>query len=119
MTRAKNTVARKHRVKRILKKAKGYFGRKKNLFSVAKQNVVRAGMYAFAHRRKKKGQFGRLWNVRINAGLKEIDEKLSYARFVHMKNQQNIKLDRKLLAFLATEQPSVFSEVVKAVREKK
>lgn len=116
MPRAKNNVARKHRVKRILKQAKGFFGRKKT-YSVAKQNVIRAGMYAYAHRRKKKGDFRRLWTVRISAGLESLGGDLVYSRFIHLLSRHDIQLNRKVLAYLALHQPEVFSSIVEEVKK--
>lgn len=115
MPKAKNTVVRKHRVKRVLQKAKGFFGRKKNLYSVAKQNVIRAGMYALAHRRKKKGDFSRLWNVRINAALQSVEGDLSYSRFINLLKKSNVRLNRKVLAYFASNDIKLFSDVVREV----
>ena len=114
MPRSKNSPARKARVKKILSLAKGYYGKRKNLLGMAKQSVVRSQMFAFAHRRRKKGDFRRLWNVRINAGLS--DSGIKYSKFIFALKKANVLLDRKSLSYLAMKDPEGFSEVVKKVK---
>jgi large subunit ribosomal protein L20 len=114
MPRAKNNPAKKQRTKKILKQAKGYFGKRKNLLRLAKQSVVRSGMFAFAHRRKKKGDFRRLWQVRINAALRELD--VSYSKFIDYLKKANVLLNRKTLAHLAVNDPECFKAVVDQVK---
>ncbi|MEX0931563.1 MAG: 50S ribosomal protein L20 [Candidatus Paceibacterota bacterium] len=113
MTRVKRgTIALKRR-RSVLSKAKGYrFGRstKERLAKVA---VVKAGSYAFAHRKDKKGDFRRLWTVRINAAL--TPHGISYSKFIDTLKKKNIKLDRKILSTLAQANPESFKRVVEKV----
>jgi large subunit ribosomal protein L20 len=115
MPRAKNNVARKRRVTKILKEAKGYYGKRKNLIRIAKQSVVRSGMFAFAHRRKKKSDFRKLWQVRINAALESFG--ISYSKFIHALKKADIVLNRKSLAYLAATDPGTFKSVVDQVSD--
>lgn len=111
MTRVKRGTLKKKRKKEMLKKAKGYrFGRG-NKYKQAKEAVTHAGAHAFAHRRKKKGDFRRLWQVKISAGLRE--HGLSYSKFIGLLGKKEIALDRKILADLAENEPETFAEVVK------
>ena len=114
MPRSKSSVASKERKKKILKQSKGYFGKRKNVYSIAKQSVVRSGMYAFAHRRKKKRDFIRLWNVRINAAVREFE--LNYSQFIYGLKKSNIGLNKKVLSNMAIDDKKAFSEVVKIVK---
>ena len=113
MPRSKSSVTHKARVKKVLSQAKGYYGKRKNIFRIAKQSVVRSGAFAYAHRRKKKGDFRRIWTVRINAALAPYEMK--YSRFIHLLDKSNIQLDRKCLAYLAANDAQAFKAVVKAV----
>ena len=110
MPRSKSSVSHKVRVKKVLKQAKGYYGKRKNIYSIAKQSVVRSGMYAFAHRKKKKGDFRRLWNVRINAALRPLG--VSYSKFINALTKSNVKLNRKVLAYLACNDLVGFKKIV-------
>lgn len=102
------------RRKNILSKAKGFrFGRGTKKRG-AKEAVTHAGMHAFAHRRRKKGDYRRIWQVRISAGLAEYE--LSYSKFIGLLNKKDIKLDRKILADLAENEPKAFEAVVKEVK---
>ena len=114
MPRSKSSVTRKARVKKILKQAKGYFGKRKNLFSVANQSVLRSGMYSFAHRRKKKRDFIRLWNMRINAAVRE--HGLSYSKFMNQLKKTGIALNRKSLSNLAIEDREAFKVIVDLIK---
>ncbi len=116
MPRSKSSVPKKARHKKVLKQAKGYRGKRKNLFTLANQSVVRSGMFAFAHRKKKKGEYRALWNIRISAGLG--DSGLTYSRFIHALKLANIVLDRKSLAHIAAEDPEAFQKLIEAVRAK-
>ena len=116
MPRAKNNVARNARTKKVLKLAKGNFGRRKNLYSIAKQSAMRAGMFAFAHRKRKKGEFRRLWHARINAAVRKVDASLNYSRFTHLLSLSGVGLNRKSLAYLATHDEAVFEKVVDEVK---
>ena len=116
MARVKGGKTSNKRRKNILAMTKGYrFGRstKKRM---AKEAIFHAGKYAFAHRRDKKNDFRRLWNVRLNAGLRQIDEKLSYSKFIGTLNKKGIKVNRKMLSELAMNSPAAFERFVKQVR---
>ncbi len=109
----RGTISNKHR-KSTLKKTKGYrFGRSTKERE-AKVAILKAGVHAFAHRRDKKNDFRRLWNIKIGAGLKPLE--LSYSKFIGLLKKNNIDLDRKILAGLAQHDPEVFAQVVAAVK---
>lgn len=114
MTRVKKGVNALKNRKNVLRKVKGYrFGRSKKERQ-ANEAIFHAGTYSFAHRRDKKGDFRRLWNVRLSALLKE--HGLSYSKFIPLLKKQNIALDRKILGELALENPKVLLKIVEAVR---
>ena len=109
----KGTNALKTR-KNVLKSVKGYrFGRSKKERQ-AYEAISHAGAYAFAHRRDKKGDFRRLWNVRLSAALKEAG--LSYSKFIPALKKKGIALDRKILSQLAAEHPETFKKVLEAIK---
>jgi len=110
MPRVRNAAATKKRRKKVLKKAKGYFGNKSRLFRYAKDAVERAESYAYRDRRKKKTTFRQLWIVRINAACRA--EGLRYSQFINGLNKADIKLDRKALSELAIHEPDVFKELI-------
>lgn len=114
MPRSVNAVAAKNRRKKYLKRAKGFWGRRKNVFTVAKNAVEKAWLYSYTGRKLKKRNFRRLWIARINAAVRE--EGLSYSKFIHMLNQNDVNLNRKVLADLAVNDPATFKEIVKAVK---
>ena len=99
MPRVKRGVTARARHKKIIKLAKGYRGRRKNVFRVAKQAVIRAGQMAYRDRRQRKRQFRALWIARINAAARECD--LSYSRFINGLSKAGVLLDRKVLADIA------------------
>ena len=99
MPRVKRGVTAHARHKKILKKAKGYYGARSRVLRVAKQAVTKAGQYAYRDRRQRKRQFRALWIVRINAGARE--HGLSYSRFINGLKKASIEIDRKVLADLA------------------
>lgn len=100
--------------KNVLKRVKGYrFGRSKKERQ-AREAIAHAGNHAFAHRRKKKGDFRRLWTVRLNAALRPLG--FSYSRFIDALKKKNIALDRKVLSQIAHEQPDTFKRIVDSVR---
>lgn len=99
MPRVKRSVTARARHKKVLAEAKGYYGRRKNVYRVAKQAVTRAGEYAYRDRRQRKRQFRSLWIIRINAAARECG--LSYGRFMSGLKKAGIELDRKVLADLA------------------
>ena len=114
MPRSVNAVASRKRRKKILKAAKGFFGARKNVYTVAKNAVDRAMMYAYRGRKEKKRAFRRLWIARINAAVRA--EGMSYSRFIHLLHQKDIQLNRKVLADLAMNHPETFKAVVNSVR---
>lgn len=114
MPRSTYSVPRKSRRKRILSKAKGYIGRRKNVYTVAK-NVQQKGMtYAYVGRKLKKREYRRLWIARINAAVRE--EGLTYSEFIHKLKTKNIDLDRKVLADIAMNEPESFKALVASVK---
>jgi large subunit ribosomal protein L20 len=99
MSRVKRGVTARARHKKVIKLAKGYRGRRKNVFRVAKQAVIRAGQMAYRDRRQRKRQFRALWIARINAAARECG--LSYSRFINGLSKAGVLLDRKVLADIA------------------
>ncbi len=114
MPRSVNAVAAKARRKKVLKQAKGYFGRRKNVHTVAKNAVEKAGVYAYTGRKLKKRNFRALWIQRINAGARE--HGLSYSQFMGLVAKKDIQLNRKVLADLAMNDPKAFEAIVKTVK---
>ncbi|MBN1250509.1 MAG: 50S ribosomal protein L20 [Bacteroidales bacterium] len=114
MPRSVNAVASRKRRKKILKQAKGYFGRRKNVYTVAKNAVEKGLKYAYRDRRNKKRSFRALWIQRINAGVREYD--MSYSEFMGKINKKGINLNRKVLADLAMNHPKAFEAIVKEVK---
>tara|TARA_B110000908_G_C9900566_1_gene290862 strand:+ start:34 stop:378 length:345 start_codon:yes stop_codon:yes gene_type:complete len=114
MPRATNRPAARARRKKVMKLAKGYFGRRKNVWTVAKNAVEKALVYAYTHRRTKKREFRRLWIARINAAVRPYD--LSYSRFINLLSKKEIKLNRKVLADLAMNDPKAFEAIVNTVK---
>jgi large subunit ribosomal protein L20 len=110
MPRARNVPATRKRRKKVLKKAKGYFGNKSRLFRYAKDAVDRAEAYAYVHRRKRKTEFRQLWIVRINAACR--NDGMRYGEFMNGLNKAGIELNRKVLSELAIHEPDSFKELV-------
>jgi large subunit ribosomal protein L20 len=114
MPRSVNAVASRARRKKILKQAKGFYGKRKNVYTVAK-NVLEKGLqYRYVGRKLKKREYRALWIVRINAAVRE--EGLSYSQFIHKLNEKGITLDRKVLADLAMNEPASFKNLVASVK---
>jgi large subunit ribosomal protein L20 len=113
MPRSVNHVASRARRKKVLKRAKGYFGRRKNVWTVAKNAVEKGLQYAYRDRKTKKRNFRSLWIIRINAAVRA--EGLSYSQFIHKLKENNIEMNRKALADLAMNQPEAFKAIVKKV----
>jgi large subunit ribosomal protein L20 len=114
MPRSVNAVASKARRKKILKQAKGFYGKRKNVYTVAK-NVVETGMtYMYVGRKLKKRNYRQLWIARINAAVRA--EGLTYSEFIHKLNEKGIDLDRKVLADLAMNNPETFKNLVAEVK---
>jgi large subunit ribosomal protein L20 len=114
MPRSVNAVARRARRKKVLKQAKGYFGRRKNVWTVAKNAVEKAMSYSYRDRRNKKRTFRRLWITRINAGARL--HGMSYSQFMGAVKKDGIELNRKVLADLAMNHPVAFEAVVNKVK---
>ena len=114
MPRSVNSVASRARRKKILKQAKGYFGRRKNVWTVAKNAVEKAMLYAYRDRRTKKRNFRSLWIARINAGARV--HGMSYSQFMGKVKSNNIELNRKVLADLAMNNPEAFKAVVDKIK---
>ena len=114
MPRSVNTVAAKARRKKVIKAAKGYFGRRKNVHTVAKNAVDKAMQYAYIGRKQKKRNFRSLWIQRINAGVRE--HGMSYSTFMGGISKKGIALNRKVLADLAMNHPEAFKAVVDKVK---
>ncbi len=107
MPRVKRGVTAHAKHKKVLDQAKGYSGRRKNVFRVAKQAVTKAGQYAYRDRRQRKRQFRSLWIARINAAARE--QGMSYSRFIDGLNKASIDIDRKVLADLAVFDKAAFA----------
>ncbi|QQV03918.1 MULTISPECIES: 50S ribosomal protein L20 [Chryseobacterium] len=114
MPRSVNAVASRARRKKIMKQAKGFFGRRKNVWTVAKNAVEKAMQYAYRGRKEKKRNFRALWIMRINAGARE--HGMSYSQFMGALKKNNIELNRKVLADLAMNHPEAFKAVVDQVK---
>jgi large subunit ribosomal protein L20 len=114
MPRSVNAVASRSRRKKILKQAKGYFGRRKNVWTVAKNAVEKAMLYAYRDRRNKKRSFRSLWITRINAGARLYG--MSYSQFMGKVSSNDIVLNRKVLADLAMNHPKAFEALAKKVK---
>lgn len=114
MPRSKNKVAAKAKRKKILKAAKGFFGRAKNVHTVAKNHVEKAGVHAYSGRKQKKRIYRGIWIQRINAAVRPFG--LSYSQFIHKLDEKEIKLNRKVLADLALTNPEAFKAIVDQVK---
>ena len=114
MTRISRGVTAKTRHKKILKRAKGYYGRRKNVFRVAVQAVERGLQYAYRDRKKRKSDFRGLWIQRINAGVRM--HGMTYSQFINGLKKATIEIDRKILAELVVNQPETFKVLVEKVQ---
>ena len=114
MPRSVNAVASRARRKKVMKQAKGYFGRRKNVWTVAKNAVEKAMLYAYRDRRNKKRNFRALWITRINAGARL--HGMSYSQFMGKVKANNIELNRKVLADLAMNNPEAFKAIVDKIK---
>ncbi len=114
MPRSVNHVASRRRRKKIMSLAKGYWGARSKVYTVAKNAVEKAGVYAYRDRKTKKRHFRTLWIARINAGARQ--EGLSYSQLMGKINDKQVKLNRKVLADLAMNHPAAFQTVVNTVR---
>ncbi|MDG2148236.1 MAG: 50S ribosomal protein L20 [Planctomycetota bacterium] len=116
MVRVHSAVARHKRVKRILKRAKGYRATRSKRLKDAKDTIKRAGAFAYAHRRLKRRNLRKLWIVRINGAVRA--EGMTYSTFMNALKRSEIELDRKMLAEMAAREPETFSALVASVKEK-
>jgi large subunit ribosomal protein L20 len=114
MPRVKRGVTARARHKKVLAFAKGFRGRRKNVFRIAKQAVMRAGQYAYRDRRTKKRVFRQLWIARINAASRSMG--ITYSRFMAGMKKASIDIDRKVLADMAVNDPAAFSSIVDKVK---
>ena len=114
MARVKRGVQARAKHKKIIKLAKGYRGRSKNVFRIAIEKVEKGLQYAYRDRRTKKREFRSLWIQRINAGVRA--EGITYSKFINGLNKSGIKLDRKVLADIAYNNPEAFKSIVKKVQ---
>ena len=114
MPRSVNNVASRAKRKRIMKLAKGFFGRKKNVWTVAKNAIEKGLVYAYRDRKQKKREFRGVWIQRINAGVRE--HGLSYSEFIGKLRKSGIDLNRKVLADLAMNHPDAFKAVVEKIK---
>ncbi|MBD0864898.1 MAG: 50S ribosomal protein L20 [Rhodobacteraceae bacterium] len=112
MSRVKGGTVTHARHKKIIKQAKGYYGCRKSNFRVATQAVDKAKQYATHDRKQRKRNFRALWIQRINAAVRNHDEALTYSRFINGLHLANIKVDRKILADLAVQEPEAFGTIV-------
>ena len=109
MARVKRGVVARTKHKKVLKKAKGYYGARSRVYRVAKQAVIKAGQYAYRDRRQRKRQFRALWITRINAAARQHD--MSYSRLINGLNLAEIEVDRKVLADIAVHDPEAFGAI--------
>jgi large subunit ribosomal protein L20 len=114
MPRSVNSVASRARRKKVMKLAKGYFGRRKNVWTVAKNAVEKGLVYSYRDRKTKKRNFRSLWIMRINAGARQ--HGMSYSQFMGMANKAGIELNRKVLADMAMNHPEAFTAIVNKVK---
>ena len=114
MPRSVNVVASRARRKKVLKLAKGNFGSRGNVWTVAKNTVEKGLQYAYAHRQLKKRTFRSLWIMRINAAVRA--QGMTYSQFIGKVNAKGIALNRKVMADLAMNEPKAFEAIVKAVK---
>ena len=113
MPRANSSVPRHRRHRKLIKKAKGYFGTRKSNYRTAKDAVQKALQYAYRDRRQKKRNFRRLWIIRINAAVRM--RGLTYSKFISLLSENKIELNRKSLAYMAVNDPDGFTNLVKSI----
>ncbi|MCM8800767.1 MAG: 50S ribosomal protein L20 [Candidatus Omnitrophica bacterium] len=116
MTKVKHSVTTHKRKKRVLKKAKGFWGDRAKQFQQARRTLMRAMVFAYRDRRRKKRLFRRLWITRLNAACRQ--QGITYSGFIHALKEANIKIDRKLLADLAIRDEKAFERIVEIARDK-
>ncbi len=116
MARVKRGFKARRRRNKVLKLTKGYFGRRSNCYTIATEAHDRAMKYAYRDRKVNKREFRSIWIARLNSAIKTADVNYSYSRFIHDLKSSNVQLDRKILAYLAAEEPKVFQQVLSFVR---
>ena len=114
MSRLKRGKISAKRRRNVLRQTKGFRWGGKSKERAARERLLHAGAHAFADRKKKKGDFRRLWNIKINAGVRPLG--LSYSKFINLLAKKNIKLNRKILAYLAEHKPEAFAKVVEETK---
>lgn len=114
MPRVKRGVTARARHKKVLKKAKGYYGARSRVFRTAKQAVIKAGQYAYQGRKQRKRQFRSLWIIRINAAVRK--HEMSYSKFIAGLKLAKIEIDRKILADLAVHDKNAFAAIMAKVK---
>ena len=117
MARVKSSVVTKQRHKKVLKRAKGYFGSKHRLYKSAKEQLMHSGQYAFRDRKQKKRDFRKLWITRINAACRE--NEISYSRFIEGLTKAGVEINRKMLAEIAINDKEAFANLVKVAKDGK
>jgi large subunit ribosomal protein L20 len=115
MTRVKRGVTARARHKKILKLTKGHYGARHRLFKTANESMIRANLYAYRDRRRRKRDFRRLWITRINAASRQ--HGMSYSKFMYGLKQADVQLDRKILADLAVNEPKAFEAVAEVAQQ--
>lgn len=116
MSRVKGGTVTHARHKKVIKAAKGYYGRRKNTFKVARQAVDKANQYATRDRHNRKRNFRALWIQRINAAVRAFDESLTYSKFINGLAKAGIEVDRKVLADLAVHEPEAFNAIAEKAK---
>ncbi len=114
MPRSVNKVASRRKRKKLLKLTRGYFGARKNVYTVAKNTYEKGLTYAYRDRRNKKREFRKLWILRINAAVRQYD--ISYSQFIGKLNEKDVRINRKVLADLAMNHPDAFKAIVDSVK---
>lgn len=114
MPRIKRGTQSRKRHKKILKKAKGYYGARSRIYRVAKQAVIKAAQYSYRDRKQRKRQFRRIWILKINAISRKFD--LSYNKLIHLLKINNIQINRKLLAYLAMKDINFFKSLINEIK---
>ena len=113
MPRANSSVPRHKKHRKIVKQAKGYYGRRKSNYRAAKDAVEKSLLYAYRDRRQRKRNFRKLWIVRINAAARQ--HGLTYSKFISLVKENNINMDRKTLSHLAVNEPEAFTAIIKSI----
>lgn len=116
MPRASRSAPKRARHKKWLKRAKGFRGRRRTVFKLAKEAVLKAGQHAYRDRRKKKSVIRAGWQVSLNAAARQ--HGMTYSRFIHALRQNNVALDRKVLTLIASDHPALFGKLVEKVKTK-